>query len=77
MKAKIITKDWCPFCVKAKNLLIKHGIEFNEYELGKDIYKEQLLEILPDAKSVPQIWLIDGEQSSYLGGYSELEEFLK
>ncbi len=63
-RAKIITKDDCPYCVRAKALLAQNGISYKEVD-RKDV------EPFP-YKTVPQIWL-DG---SYVGGYAELAEKL-
>ena len=68
MKAIIWSKDACPYCVQAKNLLAQKNIEFEERKIGDGWTKEQLLEAVPDARSVPQIFL-DGE---LVGGFTEL-----
>lgn len=68
MKATIWTKDDCTFCTQAKKLLEAKEIEYTEQKIGEEFTKEQLLEAVPGAKSVPQIF-IDGE---YVGGYREL-----
>lgn len=62
------TKPKCPFCVKAKDLLTKSGIKFEERIVGGGWTREQLLESVPDAKTVPQIFLY-GE---HVGGYDQL-----
>ena len=68
MKAIVWSKDACPYCVQAKALLTQKGIEFEERKIGDGWTKEQLLESVPDARSVPQIFL-DGE---LVGGFTEL-----
>lgn len=68
MKATIWTKDNCTYCTQAKKLLEAKDIEYTEQKIGEEYTKEQLLEAVPNAKSVPQIF-IDGE---YVGGYREL-----
>ena len=82
MKAEIYTKDYCPYCVKAKDLLNTKGIEYTEYLITADnmsntagtnkqfATREQLLERAPMARTVPQIWL-DGQ---HIGGYTDLEK---
>lgn len=69
-KAIMWSKDFCPYCVNAKTLLESKGIEIEERKLGAGWTKEQLLEAVPGAKSVPQIF-IDGE---YVGGFDKLKE---
>ena len=68
MKAIIWSKDNCTYCVQAKTLLEQQGIEFEERKIGSGYTKEDLLESVPHAKTVPQIFL-DGE---LVGGFTEL-----
>ena len=58
-KAKIITKDECPFCEKLKTQLKADGIIFNEVD------RSIVVEFPYD--TVPQLW-VDGK---HVGGYSE------
>jgi glutaredoxin len=69
MKALIWTRDNCTYCVQAKNLMNQHGIEYQEFKIGEGYTKEDLLEVVPHAKTLPQIFL-DGE---YVGGFQELK----
>jgi glutaredoxin len=85
MHATIYTKDHCPYCTRAKALLNKRGITYDEKIIatnGRDgraltenqqwTTREALLEQFPDAKTVPQIWL-DGE---HIGGHDDLVRHL-
>ena len=72
MKAIVWSKDQCPYCDKAKNLLKMKGIEFEERNVSKDWTREQLLEAVPNARTVPQIFL--GEE--LVGGFNELRQRL-
>ena len=65
---EIWSKNGCPHCSRAKNLLTTHGIPFNEKILGVNFTKENLLESYPTAKSYPVI-VVDG---FYIGGYTQL-----
>ena len=69
MKAVVWSKYHCPFCDQAKNLLKAKGIEFEEKKIGDGYTKEELLEAVPNARTVPQIFL-DGE---LVGGFTELK----
>jgi glutaredoxin len=73
MKAVVWSKPACPFCVKAKNLLKNKGIEYEEKNIAEGHKIEDLLALVPNARTMPQIWL-DGE---HLGGYDQLEAKLK
>ena len=69
MKAIVWSKNSCPFCVQAKNLLKLKGIEFEERNISAEKWtKEQLLEAVPTARTLPQIFLDD----NYIGGFTEL-----
>jgi len=73
MKATVWSKNACPFCVQAKALLESRGIEFEERNVNKDWTKEQLLEAVPTARTLPQIFLDD----NYIGGFTELRKHLQ
>lgn len=73
MKATVWSKDACPFCVQAKALLESKGIEFEERNVSKDWTKEQLLEAVPTARTLPQIFL----DEAYIGGFTELRKHLQ
>ena len=59
MKAILWSKYHCPYCDKAKSLLELKGIDFEERKIGDGWTKEELLEVVPTARSVPQIFLDD------------------
>ena len=65
------SKPMCPYCDMAKNLLEQKGMEFQERKIGEGWTKEQLLEAVPNVRSVPQI-VIDGD---IIGGYDQLKEW--
>jgi glutaredoxin 3 len=72
MKAIVWSKYHCPYCDQAKALLTQKGIEFEEKKVGDGYSKEELLEAVPNARTVPQIFL-DGE---LIGGFTELKAYL-
>ena len=72
MKAVIWSKYHCPYCDQAKALLKSKGIVFEEKKIGDGYSKEELLEAVPNARTVPQIFL-DGE---LVGGFTELKQKL-
>lgn len=66
------SKYYCPFCDQAKALLKQKGITFEERKIGDGWSKEELLESVPTARTVPQI-VINGQS---IGGFNELKEYL-
>ena len=74
MKATVYSKDNCPWCVKAKNLLALHSeFEVTEIKIGKDITVEDFKAMLPHVRTVPQVFIDD----KLIGGFEALDEYLK
>ena len=73
MKAVVWSKYHCPFCDQAKALLTAKGIEFTEKKIGDGYTKEDLLESVPTARTVPQIFLDD----QLIGGFTELKKYFE
>lgn len=72
-KAVIWSKPACSYCDQAKKLLESRGVEFEERKIGNGWTVEQLYEEVPNARTVPQIFL-GGE---YVGGFTELRKKLE
>ena len=72
MKAVVWSKYHCPYCDQAKALLGQREITFEEKKIGDGYSKEELLEAVPNARTVPQIF-IDGQ---LIGGFTELKAYL-
>jgi glutaredoxin len=68
----IISKPDCWYCKEAAATLERTGKEFIEYKIGVNITREEALEMVPGARSVPQIF--DGKH--HIGGYNELIKYL-
>jgi glutaredoxin len=71
-KAVVWSKDNCTFCDQAKALLDSKRIDYEEKKIGHGYTKEELLEAVPTARTVPQIFL----NNEYVGGFPELKEKL-
>jgi glutaredoxin 3 len=71
MQAVIWSKDFCGYCDLAKRLLEQKGIKYEERKIGTGWTKEQLLESVPTARSVPQIFLDD----KLIGGHDDLIKY--
>jgi len=72
MKAIVWSKFNCPYCEQAKALLKSKGIEYQEKKIGDGYTKEDLLESVPTARTVPQIFL----DEKLIGGFTELRQYL-
>ena len=64
----IYTTQWCPFCIRAKRLLDRKNIAFNEMPVDGDAPLRAKMAAMAGATSVPQIWI--GDQ--HVGGCDEL-----
>jgi glutaredoxin len=73
MTTVVWSKNQCPYCEQAKALLKMKGIAFEERNIQTDFTKEQLLEAVPTARTVPQIIMDD----QLIGGFTQLQEYLK
>ena len=69
---EIYSKDNCPYCDKAKNLLEMKNMEYIEYKLDKDFSRDEILEWFPGVKTFPIITL----DKKYIGGYNELYDLV-
>jgi glutaredoxin 3 len=72
MKVVVWSKHHCPYCDQAKALLGQRGITFEEKKIGDGYSKEELLEAVPTARTVPQIIIDD----IVIGGFTELKAYL-
>ena len=77
MKVEIYTKDACPYCVQAKNLMKSKGWEFTEHYISADNRESMIAEMsqrigqIP--RTVPQIFIDD----QAIGGYTDLVTWVK
>ncbi|HZJ95884.1 MAG TPA: glutaredoxin 3 [Thiopseudomonas sp.] len=67
-KVVIYSSDWCPFCVRAKNLLEKKGIAFEEIRVDGKPEVRAAMAKKAGRTSVPQIWI----DELHVGGCDEL-----
>ena len=72
-RAVVWSKDGCSHCLQAKALLESRGIEFEERNISQDWTREQLLAAVPNARTLPQIFLDD----KLVGGFNELRKHLQ
>lgn len=71
-RAEVWSQSNCPACQEAKRLLTSYSIEYDECMVGEKYTKQDLIKKVPNARSVPQIFL-DGQ---YVGGLPELKKRL-
>lgn len=64
----VYSSDWCPYCVRAKQLLERKGIEFEEIRVDGQPDVRAAMAQKAGRTSVPQIWI--GEH--HVGGCDDL-----
>jgi len=67
-KITIYSKEICPYCVKAKNLLKRKGVNFNEIIVNSDEIKQNMIKKSNGRMTVPQIFIGD----YHVGGCDDL-----
>jgi glutaredoxin len=73
MKAIVWSKDNCTFCDQAKALLEQRNIAYEERKIGYGFSREDLLEAVPTARTVPQIFV----NNNHIGGFTELRKYIE
>ena len=68
-RVEIYSKDWCPFCDRAKTLLQAKGVAYTEIDVTDDATREQEMRRRSGRRSVPQIFI--GE--NHVGGFDDLK----
>lgn len=68
----IYTKEHCPYCDRAKSLLLIKNKHYEEMKIGEDLTRDQFITIFPNVKTVPHI-IINGDE---IGGFDKLTEWL-
>lgn len=68
MKVLIYSKQYCPYCVRAKEFFKQKGIAFKEVDLTDDFESLAQLKNKTNHLTVPQIFIDD----VFIGGYTDL-----
>ncbi|WP_070884559.1 glutaredoxin 3 [Pseudomonas sp. D1-3] len=67
-KVVIYSSDWCPYCIRAKQLLNSKSVSFDEIRVdGKPDVRAEMTR-KAGRTSVPQIWIGD----THVGGCDDL-----
>lgn len=68
MKIKIYTKPICPYCVRAKALMDKLGLSYEEIDVSRDMSLLKKMMQMSGRRTVPQIFFDDKS----IGGFDDL-----
>lgn len=72
MFIEIYSKPSCIWCSRAKDFLDKKAFGYRDYLIGSNISREEVIEMFPQARTVPII-VVDGV---WIGGYDQLVDLL-
>ncbi|PAY02922.1 glutaredoxin 3 [Pseudoalteromonas sp. HM-SA03] len=65
----IYTKDYCPFCHRAKALLDAKGVTYTEYDIGaQPELRDEMIEKANGGYTVPQIFIAE----RHVGGCDDM-----
>ena len=67
-KVEIYTTPWCGYCARAKGLLEKKGVAYEEMDVMEDGPKRTEMRTRSKRSTVPQIFII----GQHIGGSDEL-----
>lgn len=68
---EIYTWRTCPFCIRAKALLKRKGVEFTEYAIdGDEAARAKMSDRANGRRSLPQIFIND----QHIGGCDDMHE---
>lgn len=66
----IYSSNYCPFCIRAKQLLDAKGVKYNEISVdGQPKVRAEMTRLAGGATSVPQIWI----GKTHVGGCDQLQ----
>lgn len=70
-KVEIYTWTYCPFCIRAKALLDKKGVDYEDYVIdGDEAARSAMAERSHGSRSLPQIFIND----LHIGGCDDLHD---
>lgn len=68
-KVTIYTRDLCPYCARAKQLLSQKNVKFDEINVGMDAKKKQeMIKRSNGGRTFPQIFIGD----THIGGCDDM-----
>lgn len=68
-KVEVYTTSYCPYCMRAKSLLKRKGVAFEEIDVtGDPALREKMIELSGGRRTVPEIFI----NGRIIGGYDEL-----
>ena len=70
VKVEVYSTAFCPYCIRAKQLLDRKGVSYTEYRIDKQTDLRAEMEQRSQRTSVPQIFIDD----HHVGGFDDMAE---
>ena len=67
-KVLMYSTRWCPFCIRARSLLDRKGVEYTDIDVGAEPTRREEMMARGGGRTVPQIWVND----HHVGGCDDL-----
>ena len=64
----VYSTSYCPYCVRAKDLLTRKGVQYTEINAEDDAARDEMIKKAGGRRTVPQIFIGDEP----IGGYSDM-----
>jgi glutaredoxin 3 len=72
---RLFSREWCSWCIDAKDYLTEHGYKFREIDVGQDRAAYEEMKELSDQTYVPT--LVVGDEVLANFDTDQLEKFLR
>ena len=59
MKVELFTLTWCPFCIRARALLDRYGVTYEEIPVDRDPVRRREVQARSGRRTLPQLF-VDG-----------------
>lgn len=69
----VYSREGCGHCLAVKAILANRRLPYAEYVVGRDLTRDELVEMYPGTRSLPVV-VVDGLN---IGGHSEAVEFFR
>jgi glutaredoxin 3 len=72
---RLFSREWCSWCIDAKDYLTEHGYKFTEIDVGQDRAAYEEMKELSDQTYVPTLVVGDDVLANF--DTDQLEKFLR
>ena len=73
---RIITQDGCRWCDKAKDLMYRHSIVYEELKIPNSFSKEEFYSLVEEYETTPSVPKIFKDKE-LIGGYADFVEYVE